>query len=147
MSADSAIHPGAYHLLELFQSDLDGVRFPDVDREVLEGLAADVASHHERLVALRAEVAGTEQLLAAAQSALLERAHEALGYARLYAARHPELADKLDAIQLDARPRRGRRPRRPRAVNTEASAENNADSVAPRRARASAEAAPLEAVG
>ncbi len=157
MPTNSPINPGIYSLLELFRGKLEGVRFPDIDREVLEGLAAEVTTQQARLDLLRADVAAAEQLLAAAQSVLLDRAREALAYARLYAERHPELAEQLDAIRLDARAKRGPKPHKRRAAKpslADAGAGDtpqgatDADNASPRRTRrAVAGPAELEAVG
>jgi len=133
------------------------VRFPDIDREVLEGLAAEVTTQQARLDLLHADVAAAEQLLAAAQSVLLDRAREALAYARLYAERHPELAEPLDAIRLDVRTKRGPKPRKRRTAKPSPAgagagdtpqAAVDADNASPRRTRrAVAGPAGLEAVG
>ncbi len=151
MSADSPIDSSACRLLELFRVELSEVHFPDVDREVLEALAGEVTSQHERVTTLRAELASAEEQLAMAQSALLERAREGLSYARLYAARHPELSERLDAIDLAPRTRRGRKARKPRATKAPASGsgEGNVETSPQRRPRrvSTEPAAPLEATG
>lgn len=143
MAEISFIDPGIYRLVEVFRGSLDDVSFPDVDRQVLEALAAEVGAQHERVEALRAELASAEQQLASARTALVDRAREGLAYARLYATRHPELARELDAIELD-RPKRGRKPKKPRAVKAAAEGADHAEATgaAPRRTRA---AAPEEA--
>lgn len=146
MQADSPIDPNIYRLLELFRGELAEVRFPEVDREVLESLAGEVTAQHERAQALRAELSDAEERLAAARTALLDRAGAGLAYARLYAERHPELGEKLAGIALAPAAKRGRKPRKPRAVK---SSGVEAEASAQRRPRRmSAEpAAPLEAVG
>lgn len=160
MSTDSPIDPGTSSLLELFRGELANVRFADVDRDVLEALAGEVTAQHERVESLRAELASAEEGLATARTALVDRAREALGYARLYADRHPDLAKRLATIELAPRTRRGRKPRKPRAVKSSANAEARNEQAANEQAanaqagnerrprRTSIEpAAPLDAVG
>lgn len=158
MVTDSPIDPGICRLLEVFRGELDGVRFPEIDREVLEDLAGQLTAQHQRLEALRAELAAAEQQLETTQSALLERAREGLAYARLYAARRPALAQELGSIDLAPTPR-GRKPRKPRdakATRAQADGETTrdaadaadaADATARRARRAAPERAALAATG
>lgn len=120
VSDNSPMDPGISRLLDVFGSDLAGVSFPDVDGATLTELATAFTQHQQHLAAVRAELAAAEQALSAARTTLLDRAREALAYARLYAQRHPALAEKLDGVQLGAPLKRPRKPRKPRTAEPRA---------------------------
>jgi hypothetical protein len=105
-AAENTISPAIASLLELFRTDLEEVRFPDVDLPSLEASADEVRS-------ASSEVSRAEQALTAAlkglserQEALHHKSLRALAYARIYAEDDAELLSRLEAVQL-ARPARG----------------------------------------
>lgn len=131
-------------LLDLFSSDLEAVRFGDVDASSLATLAAHVATAEEAVASAQAALDTARAELAARNEALLTHAHRALAFARVYAETNPELTARLATITLPKPARRkeetpvsvegaepARRPRgRPRktpltpvVLSTEASAE------------------------
>ncbi len=120
--------PSLQDLVDLFQGPLQAVRFPDIDAERLMALVAEVGVAQEA-------VEEAEQLLAEAKrereerlEALVNKAHRALAYARVFAEEDQELSAKLATVNLpksrkipageapshqDAAPRRRGPKRRP----------------------------------
>jgi hypothetical protein len=105
-------------VIAVFNDDLQGVRFPDVDAAVLaddvkvvEGAAAEVARAEAALEAAR-------RVLDDAQDALLGRASRAVAYGRVFAIGNDALMARLDGILLP-RPRvRGAAPSLPTTEQT-----------------------------
>ena len=95
-----AIDPSAAELLALFAGQLSGVRFPEVDHETLDELAASVERSHAEVEQARALLATAEATLEARRQELLSRAQRAKAYARVYAEGNPELQAQLDGIVL-----------------------------------------------
>lgn len=102
----SPIPTPAQLVLDFFDNELAGVKFPDVDQKVLQDSA-------ERVFALAEEVSRAEASLQAARDALQEgvdqlvgRCQRALAYARVYAEEDADLSRRLDAIALPKAPRR-----------------------------------------
>jgi len=98
MNSNPSLSPSVAQVLELFAEDLDGVAFPDIDREILQaacerlgGAQALVAERQAALDAARAEVE-------AERAALHKLAERALGYARIFASDDPELLERVEAI-------------------------------------------------
>ena len=125
----SHVSPPLQALLELFDAELEKVKFPGVDGDALQQTA-------EKVDEAAAEVARAEEALEAARmqrseadEALLGLAQRALAYAKVYAEDQPELAAKLDALAL---------PRSPRKPRAEAKPEGEL-ATPPRRRRRTAE--------
>src|SRR4051794_17357692 len=94
-------------VLDLYATDLAPVRFGDLEAGVL-ALAADEVNEAARVLALaEATLDAARGALAEKQETLLQKAHRALAYARVYAEDEPELAARIERIAL---PRSGRRP-------------------------------------
>lgn len=104
--ANDAIAPPLQTLMDLFSSDLDSVRFPDLDAAALEKAADRVRVHAETLANAEAAVATAQAMLTESQDALLAKGQRAIAYLRVYAEDNAELTEKLDAINL---PRASRR--------------------------------------
>ncbi len=97
-------------IVALYQGPLAGVRFPDVDGDLLRDLeatvrsaTADVAAARAALVAAQCALGIAEQALVASEAALHERSARALAYARVFATAagagvDPSLRDALVAI-------------------------------------------------
>lgn len=120
--------PSLQDLVDLFQGPLQTVQFPDIDAPRLLALVAEVGAAQEA-------VHEAEQLLAEAKrereerlEALLNKAHRALAYARVFAEEDQELSAKLATVNLpktrktplgdtpfheESAPRRRARQRRP----------------------------------
>ncbi|MEM9073769.1 MAG: hypothetical protein AAGE52_35085 [Myxococcota bacterium] len=106
-------------LIELFEQDLAEVTFPNVDRERLQALRAEVdearADVEERRVALEAAKREQEER----EAALIKAAVLAQRYARVYAGDDEALLERVDAIELAPKPaKKVRRPRKKKAVET-----------------------------
>lgn len=102
-------------LLQLFDAELAGIKFPDVDRDVLTRALAALADAD-------AEVAAADTRAQTARAAAADRRHElrelcrrALAYARVYAEGSAELSQRLDALAAPPRaaaPKKRGRPRK-----------------------------------
>src|SRR5688572_4834226 len=102
----SPIPTPAQLVLDFFDNELAGVKFPDVDQQVLQEAG-------ERVFGLAEEVSRAEATLQAARDALQDgvdqlvgRCQRALAYARVYAENDADLLRRLDAIALPKTPRR-----------------------------------------
>jgi len=93
-------------LLELFREELDGVKFPDVDAEVLESAAHQLIAEAAKVAEAEAALDVARQQFHESHEALLQKAHRALAYARVYAEEDAELATKLEALALPRSQRR-----------------------------------------
>lgn len=125
------IDPPNAALLAVFEGPLAAVRFPDVDAEVLKGLATavrssarQVAAARDAMLAAQAALGSAERSLVADEQALRERCARALAYARVFAATaEPSVRDAVASIDVPgaappvapphaAAPRRRGRPRK-----------------------------------
>ena len=124
--AEAAIAPGLQAVIELFDTELGQLKFPDVDQAVLREAAERVLAQTESVAAAEHALAVAREGLGDAQELLLSKCQRALAYARVYAEEDRELSRKLDAINLprsrakaappaaseSAEPKPGRRGRR-----------------------------------
>jgi hypothetical protein len=129
-SGNDPISPALQDLLKLFGQELAPVKFPDLDRAVLEEAAERVKEKAEAVARAQAALEAARQSLYESQEALLQKGQRALAYARIFAEDDAELSAKLDGISLP-------RPVR-KAPRTEGAASLDAPSVqaeesAPRR--------------
>ena len=106
----------------LFEEQLEGVSFPDVDGDALLSLQA-------RVDEARAEVERCEEALDAAnrareaeEEALLRAAIRAQKYVRIFASENEELLAAVDALELEDKPakKKTRKPRKPKAPQADA---------------------------
>ena len=101
-------------LLALFEGPLTGVRFPDVDADILSAHAKTAGEAAVRVEALRAQLEQARGVLEEEERKLELRLDRALAYLRVYAEGNPELATQLEpalpAVVPPAR-RRGRPPK------------------------------------
>lgn len=147
-SGNDPISPALQDLLKLFGQELATVKFPDLDRKVLEEAAARVREQAEAVAQAQAALEAARQGLYESQEALLQKGQRALAYARIFAEEDVELSAKLDGISLPRPVRKA--PRAEGATALDAPAAAQSDENAPRRrgrppkARASA---PLFAEG
>ena len=152
-SGSDPISPALQDLLKLFGQDLATVKFPDLDRSVLQEAAERVKEKAEVVARAQAALEAARQSLYESQEALLQKGQRALAYARIFAEDDAELSAKLDGISLPRPVRKASRAEG--AVALEAPAVQ-AEESAPRRrgrppkARSSAplfsEGASLEAI-
>jgi hypothetical protein len=103
------ISPALRALLEVFSGELSGVKFPEVDEEVLEEAAARVREKAEAVARAQAALEAARQALAESQEVLLQKGQRALAYARVFAEDDAELSQKLEDIHLPRPVRKGAR--------------------------------------
>lgn len=127
------ISPPVLSVLELFKGPLAGMRFADVDAEVLAQLAAQVESAGAEVASAEARLAEVRQLLASQQDALLVLAQRALAYARVYAESHDELSAALSGIVLP-------RPAKPRKASAAKASDSDAAPISAATAESGADA-------
>lgn len=132
-SGNDPISPALQDLLKLFGQELATVKFPDLDRAVLEEAAAGVKEKAEAVARAQAALDAARQSLHESQEALLQKGQRALSYARIYAEDDAELSEKLEAISLP-RPLR-KAPRAEGAVAMEAPSGQSEESAPRRRGR------------
>lgn len=105
----AAIDPVAAPLRDvaaLFASELNGVRFPDLDAKVLNGAIVDVEAATAEVARLEAAVNEARKKLDEAHDTLVGKAARGLAYARIFADGNADLLTRLDGITLP-RARRG----------------------------------------
>lgn len=124
MNSQPSLSSAVQQVIELFEDALEGVAFPDVDREVLQGRAERLASAQqivaERQAALEAARAEVEQ----ERAELQKLAGRALDYARIFAADDPALLERIEAIAPPgARPKRKRKAKRKKQAEGEPKAD------------------------
>ena len=95
-------------LLDLFETSLADVRFADLDAKALMRAAGEVESADEEVNAAQAVLDGARAKLLERQEALLQQAHRALAYARVYAEQDEALSAQVGAINLPRPARRAR---------------------------------------
>jgi superfamily II RNA helicase len=107
-------------LLHLFQEELAGVAFPDVDEKVIKQAVVAVETAAAAVRVAEEAASQAQRALDDARETLHHRAHRALAYARVFAEEHSDLSLKVEAL-TSARQRsatvvdmpakkRGRRP-------------------------------------
>ena len=102
-------------VLQLFSSELSGVRFPHLDCEVLGALADEVRHAAAALEDARRQVESARARLEERREALVARAEQGVAYARVFAHGEPELAARIDGIGLGKpRPEPKKTPRKRR---------------------------------
>jgi multidrug resistance efflux pump len=137
------LSPAIRELLAVFERELAGVQFPNVDHRVLAELAAQVEGESERVETLRQQLDEAQATLADAQQKLVRTAELGLAYARVYAASDADLQARLADLQIGA----GEAPRRRKLeVAAPAGAEGTLK-LPPRRGRKPKQAAEDDATG
>ena len=130
--APDLISPALTELLAVFEGPLAEVRFPGVDRTTLRGLIDQVRDESQKLEALRSQIDAAQSALAEAQTKLVRTAEQGLGYARIFAATDPALAERLADITLTT----GEEPKRRRKLEVAAPAQpGEALRIPPKRGR------------
>jgi len=104
-----AVPPSLQAVLELFENELAHLKFPDLDRAVLEAAADRVEAQAAALRQAEAALLATRDALQDSLDALQHKCQRALAYARIYAEDDAELSSKLDAVEIT-------RARGPRSV-------------------------------
>jgi hypothetical protein len=132
-SGNDPISPALQDLLKLFGQELATVKFPDMDRGVLEEAAAGVKEKAEAVARAQAALDAARQSLHESQEALLQKGQRALAYARIFAEDDAELSEKLDAISLPRPVRKA--PRMEGTLTLEAPSAQGEESAPRRRGR------------
>lgn len=113
MATQSAVSAPIRALLEVFESDLPNVSFPDVDAKSLGERARNLEETAAALAQAEATLAEAQRAHADAHIALKTTAERGIGYARIFACDDAALLERLDAIELRPRsPRRKLPPKR-----------------------------------
>jgi hypothetical protein len=99
--------------IELFETTLSEVRFPDVDARTLASAAAEVDAAGRAVSSAQAALDSARSALQERQDALLGQVYKAIAYARVYAENDEALIQRLNEIAL---PRGGRVPRKDDAL-------------------------------
>lgn len=106
-----AVPPSLQAVLELFENELAHLKFPDLDRAVLEAAAERVEAQAAALRQAEAALLATREALQDTLDALQHKCQRALAYARIYAEDDAELSGRLDAVEIT-------RSRGPRSVSS-----------------------------
>ena len=115
--------------MALFEHELSGVEFPEVNAGVLAQAVAEVQAAARHCDSLRAELSAAEGALESSRSALVRLAERGLAYAKVFAADDPGLTATLEAIRFGAaRPDRGKVTRKRRAAAAESDTSDSAAS-------------------
>jgi hypothetical protein len=103
-----AIPPPVQSLLDLFATSLAEVRFGDVDAKTLARAAADVQAAAAIVEGAQSALDEARRTLHELEEALLQNAHRAAAYARVYAENDAALSERVSAIALPRPTRRAR---------------------------------------
>ena len=117
-------------ILDLFATEFAEVHFADIDATTLARLTREVQTANETVVAAQTVLDGARATLHERRDTLLEHAHRALAYARVYAENDDALTTRLEAIALPgSRPASSKRPSRqadPQRPNAKRASRKNA---------------------
>ena len=129
-SGNDPISPALQDLLKLFGQELATVKFPELDRAVLEEAAERVKDKAAELARAQAALEAARQALYESQEALLQKGQRALAYARIFAEEDADLSAKLEGISL---PRPVRKALRAEGAPVQEAPAVQGDESAPRR--------------
>ena len=101
----------ARQVIELYGGELAEVRFPDLDRAVLESARDELQHAQLEVERLEADLQAARNALDAEAGALNAKAERALAYAKIYAASDPELSARIAELTGKKKP--------PSAANSE----------------------------
>ncbi len=87
-------------LLDLFATDLAEVHFADIDASTLARLTREVQTANDTMLAAQAVLDGARTALQERRDTLVQHAHRALAYAKVYAESDEALSARLEAITL-----------------------------------------------
>ena len=121
-----AISTEVTEFLDFFRQDLDGIAFPDVDAETLEGLADIVRQRASELAELNEQVRAVRTAMEEAQAELYKHSLRGLAYARVYADGDRELSRAVDGLALARKTPTAKTTRKRKAKN-KAKSENQTE--------------------
>jgi hypothetical protein len=125
---DATLPPFARAILELFQTDMRAVRFPDLSHDSLTAMSDEVNAAQFEVECVEAALASARGVLQERAQALVAHAARGLSYARIYAADHPALSERIAEIEqltreqktsADVPGKKRGRPRKGEAVGAE----------------------------
>lgn len=87
-------------LLDLFATELAEVHFADIDASTLARLTREVQTANDTTLAAQAVLDGARTALQERRDTLVQHAHRALAYAKVYAENDEALSARLEAIAL-----------------------------------------------
>lgn len=93
------VPPLARAVIELFEEALPDVRFPDMDRHMLETAADDLRAAQVEIEQLEVELAAAKATLSGQAEQLASRAQRALAYARIFAETDASLSARVAQIK------------------------------------------------
>jgi hypothetical protein len=108
------VPPLAHAILELYRGPLAEVRFPDLDRDVLDVATDELLAAQRDLEAAERALDAARSVVEARTAALMGKVQRGLSYARIFAEDQPELRDQL--ASLASAPRRAE-PQREESAN------------------------------
>ncbi len=103
MQSPSVVPPAVSALHTLFETDLAGVSFPDVDQAALQAQIEQCRARAAEVEQLAAQLNEARQRLVAQQADLAALSKKAIAYAKIYSADDAVLYGKLDALVIDKR--------------------------------------------
>ncbi len=86
-------------VIDLFAEALPEVRFPDMDRDMLESAADELRAAQLEVEQLEAELAAAKTALSQRAEQLSQKAQRALSYARIFAEGDSALSERVAQIQ------------------------------------------------
>ncbi|MEO6575778.1 MAG: hypothetical protein ABIP89_18140 [Polyangiaceae bacterium] len=104
-------------LLDLFATEFAEVHFADIDATTLARLAREVETANVAMLAAQTVLDGARTTLQERRDTLVQHAHRALAYAKVYAENDDALSARLESIALPGS--KGRVTRRPRGDASE----------------------------
>jgi len=96
---DDQIPQLARATLELYNSLLREVRFPDLDREVLEGAAEELRDAQQEVECIESALEQARSVLREKTAQLNAQADRGLSYARIFASGNPQLSARVGEIE------------------------------------------------
>jgi hypothetical protein len=118
------VPPFAREVLALFASAFAEVRFPELDRAVLEGLAEELRAAQREVEQIEHGLAQARAQVALKAEALMALAQRGLAYARVFSEGDAELEEQVERVADCLAPAAGAAPKRrgrPRRAEQEAS--------------------------
>lgn len=109
MAMMSPIPTAVQQVLDVYESNLPSVKFGDLEATVLADAAAEVVLAATALERAEAALDAARVTFQEKQEVLLQKAHRALAYIRVYADGDTDLAARVDQISLPRSSRRSQK--------------------------------------
>ncbi|MFT5355466.1 MAG: hypothetical protein ACI9KE_002685 [Polyangiales bacterium] len=117
---NSRITQAITDLHALFDDELEGVSFPDVDGEALLALQTKVDDSRTEVERCEEALDAANRSREAEEEALLKAAIRAQKYMRIFASENEELFERVDGLELEDKPakKKVRKTRKPKQADT-----------------------------